>query len=159
MEWTMEWSDGMNWWNGISANQNGQNSHHGRGEVVSAVSPLLTSTGLLRLASVFYPRSQAHAWNIQLVDNARFWQCGCQMMCALIGMSLKLAAPNFGPAFGWSCVKLHVTGDECVLVDTIWVCPGFESQTGVWFWRVSLHYLRVHLRWSRQIKCELTNYT
>jgi len=30
MEWTMdrlmEWTDGMDWWNGISANQNCQNS-------------------------------------------------------------------------------------------------------------------------------------
>ena len=67
---------------------------------ISAVSPLLTSTGLLCLASVFYPHSQAHAWNIQLMDEAMFWQCGCQMMCVLIGMSLKLATPNYGPAFG-----------------------------------------------------------
>ena len=40
---------------------------------ISAVSPLLTSTGLLCLASVLYPRSQAHAWNIQCVDEAMFW--------------------------------------------------------------------------------------
>jgi len=26
MEWTMEWTDGMDGWNGISANQNSQNS-------------------------------------------------------------------------------------------------------------------------------------
>jgi len=38
---------------------------------------------------------------------------------------------------------LDVASDECVLM---WVCPGFESQTGAWFQRVSLHYLRVHQR-------------
>jgi len=64
-------------WIGISANQNCQNSHHVRGEVVSAVSPLLTSAGLLRLASVFYPHSQAHT-NIQQVDEAvlAVWMSG-----------------------------------------------------------------------------------
>jgi len=87
MDW---WKD---WWNGISAYQNCQNSHHGCGEVVIAVSPLLTSTGLLCLASVF------------------------------------------GPAFGWSW--LHVTSDECMLVDTIWVCAGFDSQTEAWLWKTA----------------------
>ena len=46
-------------------------------------------------------------------------------MCVLIGMSLKLATPNYGPAFGRS--QLHVASDECLLVDTVCNCSGFHS--------------------------------
>ena len=44
------------------------------------------------------------------------------MTCALIGMSLKFATPNYGPAFRRS--YLHVASNECMLVDMISVCPG-----------------------------------
>ena len=38
--------------------------YHGRGEVESTVLPLLTSTGLLCLAPVFWPCTQVHARNV-----------------------------------------------------------------------------------------------
>jgi len=38
--------------------------------------------------------------HVELIDEVMFWQCGCQVMCLLIGTSLKLAVPNYGPAFG-----------------------------------------------------------
>ena len=46
MEWTMEWTDGMEY----QLTKIAKTHHHGRGEVVSAVLPLLTSNGLLCLA-------------------------------------------------------------------------------------------------------------
>jgi len=69
MNGLMEWTDGMEY----QLTKIAKTHYLGRGEVISAVSPLLTSTGLLCLASVFYPHSQAHSWNIQCVDEAMFW--------------------------------------------------------------------------------------
>jgi len=49
MEWTMEWTDGMEY----QLIKIAKTHHRGCGKVVSAVLPLLASTGLLCLASVF----------------------------------------------------------------------------------------------------------
>ena len=49
MEWTMEWTDGMEY----QLIKIAKTHRCGRGEVVSAVLPLLASTGLLCLASAF----------------------------------------------------------------------------------------------------------
>ena len=61
-------------------------------------------------------------WNILHVDEAMctFWQCGCQLMRALIGMSLKLAAPNYGPAFGDAMSACWWIWSESALVSTRW---------------------------------------
>ena len=72
MEWTDGWgfsflhtSDPYRWERNLL-------SFRGRGEVVSTILLLLASTGLLCLASVFYPCTQAHARNVLHVDKAMF---------------------------------------------------------------------------------------
>ena len=42
----------------------------------------------------------SHHCTLLHVDETMPWQCGCQVMCVIIGTSLKFAAPNYGPAFG-----------------------------------------------------------
>ena len=96
MEWTMEWTDGMDY----QPTKIGKTHCRGCGKVVSTVLPLFASTGLLCLASVFQPCTQAHAHNVLRVDDAMFGMDNIiqgfgsadqyQVMCALIGMSLSL---------------------------------------------------------------------
>ena len=54
MEWTMEWTDGMEY----QLTKIAKTHYCGRSKVVSTVLPLLASTGLLCLTSVFYPRTR-----------------------------------------------------------------------------------------------------
>ena len=161
MEWTdgmdwwnglMEWTDGMDWWNGISANQNCQNSL----SYVVAVAKYCLAIAhfnwivMSSLFSSLVPRP-THGfcmWTmlcLAWITYPWYWQCGSIPGDVCINWNEpKFVKPNYGPAFGQSW--LHVASNECVLVDMIWVCPGFHEvrvKPGAWFWRVSLRYLRV----------------
>jgi len=147
-------TDGMGWWNGISANQNCQNSHHGRGEVVSPVSPLLTWTGLVFLASVFYPRSQAHTWAHGQGDVLAVWMSG--------DVCVNWNEPKACHAQLWTRIRMKL--GTC---NYWWVRAGGYDLSLPWFWESNrgmilkgqLALSASHLKWSSQIKCELTNYT
>ena len=130
----MEWTDGMEY----QLTKIAKTHYRGRGEVVSTVLPLLTSTGLLCLTSMFsslVPRPNRGifcmwmmlclAW-ITLSMVLAAWMPGD--MCGNLNKP-KFAVPNYGPAFGRS--YLHVASDECMLVDMIWVWHGStESNPG-----------------------------
>jgi len=58
MEWTMEWTDGMDRWNGISANQIAETHHRGRGEVVSAVSTIASTITVRETTALLVPYLQ-----------------------------------------------------------------------------------------------------
>ena len=64
----MEWTDGMEY----QLTKIVKNHYCGSSQVVSTVLPLLASTGLLCLPSVFQPCTQAHARNVLHVDEAMF---------------------------------------------------------------------------------------
>jgi len=102
----MEWTDGLEY----QLMNVDKTFHCSRGEVVSAVSPLLASTGSLRTSSLCFLASypgqhvecSVHGEGYVLVYYPWLWQRECQVTCVLIGTSLKLAMPNYGLAFGRS---------------------------------------------------------
>ena len=84
----MEWTDGMEY----QLTKIDKTLHCGRGEVVSAVSPLLASIGLLCMSSLCflasYPGPHAecsvHGEGYVLVYYPWLWQRECQVTCPLI---------------------------------------------------------------------------
>ena len=79
---------GMDWWNGISANQNCQNSPLWPWRSCKCCLAIARFHWTVMSSLCFLASYPAHAWNVQCVDEAMFWQCGCQVMCVLIGTSL-----------------------------------------------------------------------
>ena len=74
MEWTMEWTDGMEY--------------------------QLTQIAKTHSMAMVKLKVLSHHCSLLHVDEAMFWPCGCQVMCVSVGTSLKFAVPNYGPVFG-----------------------------------------------------------
>jgi len=64
MEWTMEWSDGMEY--------------------------QVTKIAKTHIVAVVKLKVLSHHCSLLHVDEAMFWRCGCQVMCV---SSLKFATP------------------------------------------------------------------